>query len=115
MFSPTAEHTIHRAPSLFQIVLQFPAAAGVPKFTQSLGLNLADTLTGYIKLLPHLFKGTGAAIIQTKAQTQNLFLSGCQGTQYIHQLFLQQGKGLNGCLPLRRSASPTKPAPGRSS
>ena len=34
-------------------------AAGMAELTEGLGLDLADTLTGDIKLLAHLLEGTG--------------------------------------------------------
>ena len=36
------------------------------ELTQSLGLDLTDTLTGDVELLAHLLKGAGAAILDTE-------------------------------------------------
>ena len=63
------------------------------QFAQSLGLDLADTLTGHVKLLAHLFQSAGAAVLDAEAQLQDLLLTGGQGGQDLHQLLLEQGEG----------------------
>ena len=77
---------------LVQEILQLFAARGVTELTQGLGLDLTDTLSGDIKLLAHLLQSAGASVLNAKAQLQDLFLPGGEGTQHIHQLFLQQGE-----------------------
>lgn len=76
---------------LFQEVFELLAAAGVTQFAQRLGLDLADTFTGYIKLFSYLFQGAAAAILQTEAQLEHLLLSRGEGGQHIAQLLLEQG------------------------
>ena len=62
------------------------------QLAQCLCLNLADTFTGYIELLADFLQSTGTSVLNTKAQTQHLFLTGCQGLEHLYQLFLEQGK-----------------------
>ena len=62
--------------------------AQLPK---GLRLNLADTLTGHIELLAHLFQRAGASILQTKAELEHLFLPGRQRIQHVDELLLQKG------------------------
>ena len=68
------------------------------ELTQGLGLDLTDALSGDIKLLAHFLQSAGASVLNAKAQLQDLFLPGGEGTQHIHQLLLQQGEagGLGG-------------------
>ena len=58
------------------------------QLAQCLCLNLADTFTSYIELLADFLQSTGTSVLNTKAQTQHLFLTGCQGLEYLYQLFL---------------------------
>ena len=37
------------------------------ELAQSLCLNLADTLTGYVEFLAYFFKGTASAVLKTEA------------------------------------------------
>ena len=53
---------------LFQKVLQAFAAARVTKLTQRFCFNLADALSGDIKLLAYLLQGAAPAILQAKAK-----------------------------------------------
>ena len=73
------------------------------ELAQGLGLDLADTLTGDIELLAHLFQGAGAAVHDAEAQLKNLLFPGGQGVQHLFQLLAQQGEagglgGLRGVL-----------------
>jgi len=53
--------------SLPQIIAQEAAARGMAQLAQSFGFNLADPLTGYIKVLSHFFERMILTIQQTKA------------------------------------------------
>ena len=63
------------------------------ELSESLGLDLADTLTGYVELLANLFKGAGASIFNTEAQAQNLLFSGSKSAENLLKLFAQEGEG----------------------
>ena len=63
------------------------------QFSQGLGLDLADALTGDVELLAHLLQGAGAAVLNAEAQLEHLLLPGSQGAQHVHQLLLEQGEG----------------------
>ena len=43
------------------------------QLAQRLGLDLADTLTGYVELLADLLEGAGMAVLDAEAQAQDLF------------------------------------------
>src|SRR6266496_3950915 len=51
---------------LVQVILQLAAAAWMAQLAQSLGLNLANTLTGNVKLFANFFQGTTAAIVEAE-------------------------------------------------
>ena len=61
------------------------------QLAQGFCFDLADTFTGNVELLAHLFQRAGAAIFQAKAQAQDLFFARGQGFQHIGQLLFQQG------------------------
>ena len=46
------------------------------ELAQRLGFDLADTLSGNVKFLADLFKSTGAAVIETEAELDNVLLTG---------------------------------------
>ena len=66
--------------SLDQAVQQGQALAAV-QLADGLGLDLADTLTGDTEVAAHLLQRAGAAIVQTKAQADDLFLTGGQALE----------------------------------
>ena len=56
------------------------------ELAQRLGLDLTDAFARHVELLSDLFEGALAAVLQTEAEPQNLFLSGGQGAQDAAQL-----------------------------
>ena len=50
------------------------------QLADGLGLDLADTLTGNTEVAAHLLQRAGAAIVQTKAEADDLFLTGGSGS-----------------------------------
>ena len=62
------------------------------QLAQGLGLDLADAFAGDIELLAHFLQRAGAAVLDTEAQLQHLFLPGRQRAEHIHQLLLEQGE-----------------------
>src|SRR5699024_10177256 len=78
--------------TLIQIILQLAGTAGMTEFSQSLRLNLTDTLTGHIELFSYLFQRTGTAIVQSETQAQHLLLSLGQRAKHLLQLFFQHRK-----------------------
>src|SRR5437588_12453087 len=60
------------------------------QLTQSLRLDLTNTLTRYMELLANLLESAAAAIIQTKAQLQHLALAFGQAVKHILHLLLKQ-------------------------
>ena len=64
-----------RITASIQEVAQLFAAAGVAQLAQGFCFDLADTFTGNVELLAHLFQRAGAAIFQAKAQAQDLFFT----------------------------------------
>ena len=65
--------------SLDKAVQQGQALAAV-QLADGLCLDLADTLTGDTKVAANLFQRAGTAIVQTKAQADDLFLAGGSGS-----------------------------------
>lgn len=47
--------------------LQLADTGGVAHFTQSLGFDLANALTGNLELTTDLFKGAGVTVLETEA------------------------------------------------
>ncbi len=70
-FNPLMELPMLWLPSdstfLLQKVLQPLAPAGMPQFSQRLGLDLSDTFPCDVKLLAHFLQCAGLAIVQTVA------------------------------------------------
>ena len=64
---------------LDQAVQQGQALAAV-QLADSLCLDLADTLTGNAEVAAHLFQRAGTAIVQTKAETDDLLFTGGSGS-----------------------------------
>ena len=64
---------------LIQIILQLAAAAGMAQLPQSFGLDLADTLSSYIKFLADLFQGMGLSVGEAEAHPQDLLFPAGQG------------------------------------
>ena len=62
------------------------------QLAQGLGFDLADAFAGDIELLAHFLQRAGAAVLDTEAQLQHLFLPGRQRAEHIHQLLLEQGE-----------------------
>ena len=60
------------------------------KLSECFGFNLANTFTGNVKLFAHFLQRAGAAILQTKTQTQHLFLTRGQALQHTGQLLFEQ-------------------------
>ena len=60
-------------------ILELLASARVTKLSESLGFNLTDTLTGYIKLLADFFKGSASAVLKTETEFENLGFTGSEG------------------------------------
>ena len=50
------------------------------QLADSLGFDLAHTLTGDAEVAADLFQRAGTAIVQTKAQADDLFLAGGSGS-----------------------------------
>ena len=71
-------------------ILDLFASAGVTELSESLCLDLSDTLSGNIKLLAHLFKSTGTAVLKTESETEHLFLTLGKGGKHLAKLFLEQ-------------------------
>ena len=63
------------------------------ELSESLCLDLSDTLSGNVKLLAHLFKSTGTAVLKTESETEHLFLTLGKGGKHLAKLFLEQDKG----------------------
>src|SRR5205823_5221516 len=81
---------------LIQVVFELAAAAWMAQLAQSLGLDLANTLTSHVKLFTNLFQSATATIVQTKAQLQNLTLTLGQAIKNILHLLFEQL--MAGCL-----------------
>ena len=63
--------------SLDKAVQQGQALAAV-QLADGLCLDLADALTGDAEVAAHLFQRAGTAIVQTKAETDDLLFTGSQ-------------------------------------
>ena len=68
-------------------------AAGMAQFSQRLGLDLADTLTGNIKLFSNLFEGTGSAVVKTETELDHMLLTGREGMKLTLQLLSENVGG----------------------
>src|SRR5258708_16254610 len=60
------------------------------ELAQSLGFNLTDAFACDMELFAHFFQRAAAAIIQTKAQLENLALALGQTIEHILHLLLEQ-------------------------
>ena len=60
------------------------------KFVKRFPFNLADSLSGYIKVFPHFFQSSGLSIVQPKAKFKNLTFPVGQGVQQFINLFSEQ-------------------------
>ena len=58
---------------------------------QGLCLDLADTFAGHVELLADLLQRAGSTVLNAKAQLQDLFLTGGQRGEDVHQLLLLIG------------------------
>ena len=79
-----------RSVSLDQAVQQGQALAAV-QLADRLCLDLAHALTGNAKVAAHLFQRAGAAIVQTKTQADDLFLTGGQALERQIDLLCHHG------------------------
>jgi hypothetical protein len=64
-------------------VFSLLAAAGMPQFAQGLGLDLPDPLARDGEVLPDLFEGVLAAILQAKAHLNDLLFPRAQTLQHL--------------------------------
>src|SRR5207237_10466198 len=85
---------------LVQIVLQLAAAAWVTQLAQGLGLDLANTFTGDVKLFANLFQGAAAAIIKAETQLEHFTLAIGQALENILHLLFEQL--VTGCVGRRQ-------------
>ena len=69
------------------------------ELTKRLRLYLADTLTGNVKLLTNLLKGSCASVLKAEPKLKNVLLSGCKRMENLIDLLLEKrvGCGLRGC------------------
>ena len=63
------------------------------KFTESLSLNLSDTLSCNLKLLTYLLEGSGATVLKAETKLNNLLFSGSQGMENVAKLFSEKRVG----------------------
>ena len=77
---------------LIDEILQNFRPRGVAQLAQSLGLDLADALARDVKLCTHLLQCMHFSVLQTVAQTQDLFLARRERFQNARKLFAQHGK-----------------------
>ena len=76
------------------------------QLAQRLGLDLADTLAGYVELLADLLEGAGTAVLDAEAQAQSTFSSrGVSVSSTLNELLLEQREGGS----LRRVAARRRP------
>src|SRR5690349_9130308 len=59
--------------------LDAAGTCGMTQLAQGLGLDLAHTLTGDVKLSPYLFQGAASTILDPEAQLQDLAFAVIQG------------------------------------
>src|SRR2546423_13893223 len=60
------------------------------QFAQGLGFNLANTLTGDVKLFADFFQGTAATVIETETQLEHFALALGQAIEDILHLLFEQ-------------------------
>ena len=72
------------------------------KFSERLCLNLANALTGYVKLLANLLQRARFAVVEAIAQAEHLRLSLREGVEHVHELLFEQRNsnrlGRRGCV-----------------
>ena len=61
-------------------------------FTQGLGFDLADTLTGDLELATHFLKGAGIAVLEAKALFEYFTLTLGESVEHVADFFLKHGK-----------------------
>src|SRR5689334_19677631 len=62
------------------------AAAGVPEFAKSFRFNLPDAFARDREMLPNLFEGVFAAVLQTEAHFDDLLFARTQRLQHLGSL-----------------------------
>jgi len=69
----------------------------VAQFTQCLGFNLADALSGDIKFFPYFFQGSAAPVLKTEPELEHSLLTWSEGIEHVLNLLLQElfGGGIN--------------------
>ena len=73
-----------------QVVPEDLGAGGVTQLGHRLGLDLADTLTRYSKLLSNLFKRMAFATVSPKTHTDNFLFAVAEARQNIIDLLLEE-------------------------
>ena len=66
------------------------------KLSKGLCLDLANTLSGNIKLLANLFQCSCTAVIQSETKSKHFLLSFGKGSQNFYQLLLKKGENNEG-------------------
>ena len=74
---------------IFHETAQFLAPVRVAQLAEGLGLNLPDTLSGYIEILAHLLKGMLVLRTYAKALAKHPLLAGTQRLQNALSLLLE--------------------------
>jgi len=74
---------------VFYEAAQFFTAAGVAQFTQGLGFNLPDALTGDRKILPDFFQSVLGIETDPKPFSEDFFLAAGQRAQHFQGLVFQ--------------------------
>src|SRR5690606_29443371 len=75
--------------SLVEEGAQMLASRRVAQLAQRLGLDLTDTLAGYIELLTHLFKGVVSVHVDTEAHAQDLGFPCSEAGEHVASGFLE--------------------------
>ena len=69
-------------------ILELLASAGMTKLSESLGLDLTDTLTCNIKFLADLLKGVRMSALKTETERKHFRLTGSKGFKDVVKLLL---------------------------
>src|SRR6266508_737463 len=76
--------------TLFQVVLELAAPAGVAELAQRLRLDLADALAGHVELAAHLLEGAGAPVLEAEPQLEHSALARREPLEHRLDLLLEQ-------------------------
>ena len=71
--------------------LEMSCSAGVSEFSESLCLDLSDTLSCDVEFLTYLFKSSGSSVVKSESELYNVLLTGSECMKLFFDNLAQNG------------------------